>query len=93
MLRFLTYEVLRESYRSLTKKEHALFWISAAICIFSGIALSILFITHRTIRVPAEGGTYREAIIGGPRFINPLLAPANDTDRDLSKLIYAGLMK
>ena len=92
MLRFLTCGVLRESYRSLTKKERALFWVLAVVCIFSGIALSVLFIANRTIRAPASGGIYREAIIGGPRFINPLLAPANDTDRDLVKLIYAGLV-
>lgn len=43
--------------------------------------------------VPKGGGKYSEALIGQPRFINPLLAPFNDVDRDISQLIFSGLMK
>ena len=43
--------------------------------------------------VPARGGTYTEGVIGSPRNINPVYAQTNDVDRDLSELIYAGLMK
>ncbi len=43
--------------------------------------------------VPKEGGHYSEALIGQPRFINPLLAPFNDVDRDISQLVFSGLMK
>jgi peptide/nickel transport system substrate-binding protein len=42
--------------------------------------------------VPAPGGSLREGIIGTPRFINPLLA-VSDADRDLTALIYSGLMR
>lgn len=42
--------------------------------------------------VPAHGGTHTEGVVGTPRFINPLLA-ISDTDRDLTQLTYAGLMK
>lgn len=42
--------------------------------------------------VPKVGGTYSEAIIGQPRFINPLLAPFNDADRDIAQLVFSGLM-
>lgn len=41
--------------------------------------------------MPRSGGTYREAIIGTPRFINPILAMSS-ADRDMVALIYAGLM-
>ncbi len=47
---------------------------------------------HNTISVPAEGGTYREGIIGQPRFINPLLA-TSDTDQAIIKLVFSGLYK
>lgn len=48
--------------------------------------------THGTfVDLPRSGGTYREAIIGTPRFINPILA-VSAADRDLTALIYAGLM-
>ena len=42
--------------------------------------------------VPARGGTISEGVIGAPRFINPLLA-ISDTDRDLTSLVYSGLMR
>jgi peptide/nickel transport system substrate-binding protein len=42
--------------------------------------------------MPAEGGTLTEGIIGTPRFINPLLE-ISDADRDMTGLIYSGLMR
>ena len=45
-----------------------------------------------TMPVPTTGGTYREGIIGQPRFINPLLA-TSDTDDSIVKLVFAGLYK
>jgi peptide/nickel transport system substrate-binding protein len=44
------------------------------------------------VEVPHRGGTFTEAIIGTPRFINPLLA-VTSADKDMSALIYAGLMR
>lgn len=42
---------------------------------------------------PDQGGAYSEGIVGEPRYINPLLAVANEADRDLATLIFAGLVK
>lgn len=42
---------------------------------------------------PAQGGDYVEAVVGGPRLINPALAASNDIDRDLVTLIFSGLMR
>lgn len=42
--------------------------------------------------VPATGGTLNEGLIGLPRTINPVLA-ITEIDRDISSLVYAGLMK
>ncbi len=44
------------------------------------------------VEIPSSGGTIREGIIGTPRFINPLLS-VSDADRDLSNLVYSGLMR
>lgn len=44
-------------------------------------------------QVPASGGAVTEALIGTPKLINPLFAPLNDVDRDLSALIYSGLFR
>lgn len=43
------------------------------------------------IEVPAYGGSLTEGIVGSPRFVNPLLA-LTDADRDVTALVYAGLM-
>jgi peptide/nickel transport system substrate-binding protein len=44
-----------------------------------------------SVTVPAHGGTLVEGIVGTPRFANPLFA-VSDADKDLSQLVYSGLM-
>jgi len=46
----------------------------------------------RTVLVAADKGSFTEGIIGTPRFLNPLYADSNDTDRDISQLLYSGIM-
>lgn len=48
--------------------------------------------TQFLVEIPRFGGTLKEGVIGTPRFINPLLA-ISETDRDLTELIYSGLMR
>lgn len=43
--------------------------------------------------LPAVGGTYREAVVGQPRSLNPLLHPLDPVGRDLAQLIHAGLVR
>lgn len=42
--------------------------------------------------IPAYGGILTEGIMGTPRFINPILA-SSDADRDMTALVYSGLMR
>lgn len=64
----------------------------------AGVAASLLSLggwyvaTHR-VDMPAVGGEYTEALIGEPRFVNPLYASASDVDTDLTHLVYSGLLK
>lgn len=44
------------------------------------------------LTVPAPGGVYTEAVVGSPRAINPLLSFSSDLDRDLTGLIFQGLV-
>lgn len=46
-----------------------------------------------TNEVAKGGGGYTEGLVGAPQYINPILLQNNDTDRDLSRFIYSGLMK
>lgn len=39
------------------------------------------------------GGEYKEGMVGFPRYINPILAQTNDVDRDITKIIFSGLLK
>jgi peptide/nickel transport system substrate-binding protein len=43
--------------------------------------------------VPKEGGTIKEVIVGEPQSFNPIFAPLNDADKDISELIYGSLLK
>jgi peptide/nickel transport system substrate-binding protein len=42
---------------------------------------------------PAPGGVYREAVIGQPRSLNPVLHPLDPITQDVSRLVYAGLVR
>jgi hypothetical protein len=42
---------------------------------------------------PVQGGVYTEALVGSPMRLNPLLAYFNPADRDVSRLIFSGLLR
>ena len=69
--------------------------IGALLLVIAGSLISFPFTIYRhyTDTIPAQGGMFIEGLIGQPRRINPLLAQTNDTDRDLSSLIYSSLLK
>jgi len=61
-----------------------------AICF---ILLGVSFYWSHSILIASEGGTYTEGLVGSPNYINPLLAQYNDVDRDLSILLFNGLLR
>ncbi|MFA6552635.1 MAG: ABC transporter substrate-binding protein, partial [Candidatus Paceibacterota bacterium] len=75
---------------SITEKSLFYFFVVVlAIIVFIFLAkVSNLFL----VEIPVQGGTLNEGVVGSPRFINPILA-LNDADRDLTSLIYSGLLK
>lgn len=79
-------------FKILTKKEKTAFFIFFLLFFFSFSILSLNFYFQNTEKVPAEGGTLIEGVIGQPRFINPVYANS-DIDRDLVQLVFSGLMK
>lgn len=77
----------------LNFKERRVVFLTIGILLL-GISATIWSIMQdRMIRVPAVGGKMTEAIVGSPKAINPLYAPTNDPDADLSSLVYSGLFK
>ena len=62
------------------------------LLILLGVILtgSRFYFTHLSI-VPAVGGEYTEGLVGQPQFVNPILAPGNTVDMDLTQLVFRGL--
>lgn len=61
------------------------------------LTASSLFLLKKTLNmfmkeVPARGGEIHEGVVGYPRYINPILS-VTDSGKDLSLLIYSGLLK
>lgn len=78
--------------RILSAREKIAFFVFLSFFLLSGVSLATNFYLQNTEIGPAEGGHIAEGIVGSPRLINPIYAPANDTDRDLAELIFSGLI-
>jgi peptide/nickel transport system substrate-binding protein len=66
--------------------------VSGLVFLGSLVALGITLSEKSTTTIAARGGVFTEGVVGTPRFINPVLALTR-ADRDMSKLIYAGLAR
>jgi ABC-type transport system substrate-binding protein len=77
----------------LDKKEKLVFSVLLIFFLGSGTGLATSFYFSHTSVVPASGGSFVEGAVGQPRFINPVLSLSSDVDRDLTQLIFAGLLK
>jgi len=62
--------------------------------LFAGSSIFLLSKVNEyfTVEVPVAGGVIKEGIVGYPRYINPLLS-VTDAGKDLSLLVYSGLLK
>lgn len=81
-----------QTLASFTATGRALFMVLAGLCLVSSVALVYILESSIVVAAPARGGELREGLVGSPRFINPVLA-VSDADRDLSALVYQGLLK
>ena len=80
-------------FKILSPKEKVIFFVFLFLFIGSCLFIPINFYFKNTIPKPAEGGLYIEGVVGFPRWINPVYAPANEADQDLTELLFSGLMK
>src|SRR3989344_6338191 len=83
---------LRLLPKVLSVHERYLIGALLAVVIVSVVALPFTIYRHFTTTLPADGGTFSEGLVGQPRHINPLLAQTNNPDRDISALVYSGLL-
>ncbi len=78
--------------KQFSSTEKVIFSLFILIALFSSLLLVNRVNKAFQIPVVAKGGSINEGTIGLPRYINPVLA-FTDVDRDLTALIYSGLMK
>jgi peptide/nickel transport system substrate-binding protein len=84
---------LRYAGLVLNFKERRVVFLTLTILVLGVIAIAWSVIDERMVRVPVVGGKITEAIVGSPKAINPLYAPSNDPDADMSALVYSGLFR
>ncbi|MBT4121425.1 peptide ABC transporter substrate-binding protein [bacterium] len=88
-----TYSQFKTLPKFLSKKEKGIMkYLTIAITICLILLLGDFYFKHTTL-VPDVGGSYTEGLVGIPQYVNPVLASYNDVDRDLSSLIFNGLLK
>ncbi|MAZ40766.1 hypothetical protein CL654_01440 [bacterium] len=78
--------------RKFSFKERLAFWGLFWIFIIGALGLARELHSNYSIQIPREGGSFTEGVVGRPAFINPVLA-LSDTDKDLSLLVYSGLLR
>ena len=83
----------RKLLQVLSKNEKRALFLLLTLASCSFIFLSFNFYFQNTEIKPARDGAYTEGIVGQPRFINPVYASLNDIDRDLTEILFSGLMK
>ena len=79
--------------RVLSARERYTILVLLVVAFGGLLAMPLSAFYHTTVSTPAQGGEWTEGMIGYPQHINPLLLQANDVDSDLSRLVYAGLMR
>lgn len=77
----------------LSKKERYFILGFFVLIIASLLTWLISYNLINTVIKPNFGGSFKEGIVGSPQYLNPVLSQANDADRDVTELIFSGLMK
>lgn len=80
-------------YNATTTTERISISVLLILLLISGSISATNFINQKTQLVPQSGGIYREATVGQPRYLNPIVSSASDLDMDITKLVYSGLFR
>jgi len=91
--KLLTLTGWKRFFNVLDKREKIIFFILFISAVVSGFFLLSNFYFRNTELKPGQGGNFTEGVIGHPRFINPIYSEISDVDRDITELIFSGLMK
>lgn len=84
---------LLHCYRVFNNFEKQLLTVALSLLVASTVWFTALQVGATLVSVPIKGGTYTEALIGQPQFVNPIYAPLSSVDTDLSALVFTPLMR
>ncbi len=85
-------EKIQNIIKNFSSTEKFVFAIFTIIALISSLAMALSINNMFLVPIPNHGGKMAEGVVGLPRYINPVLA-ITDVDKDLSTLMYSGLMK
>ena len=91
-LRFFKFADIPKFFRYFSRNEKWALAIFTTLLIGTSLFGITRWYIHHTKPIPALGGTYTEALVGQPHFLNPILAQGQ-TDQDISRLVFSGLYK
>lgn len=91
-LRFKRGKIILEYIRKFSSTEKFIFGVFIVAMFVSVVYMVTSINSHFLVEIPARGGELREGLIGLPRTINPIIA-VTDVDRDISAVVYSGLMR
>ncbi|HLC69905.1 MAG TPA: peptide ABC transporter substrate-binding protein [Patescibacteria group bacterium] len=77
----------------LSRTEKIIINAASTLVVLTLISTLGIFLYSHIETVPQNGGDYTEAILGQPKFVNPIFASTNDIDLDLTTLVYSGLFR
>lgn len=90
--RFYKKRELALAASSLSSKQFLLFVGLLLVAIISLVGIIGKINSMFLVDVPSNGGEITEGIVGFPTLVNPVIA-FSDADKDLTSLIYSGLMR
>ncbi len=79
-------------FRTFTRAERLVFFGTCLALVIAAGILGALIFHSATVETPAPSPFYAEGIIGQPVTLNPVLSAGNDTDRDLTRLVFSDLL-
>lgn len=91
--KFPKWQQITHIKKILSDKEQQLLRWSSLFLILGLIWFGVDVARANRTQVAAVGGRHIEAVVGSPELINPIYANLNDVDRDMSRLIFSGLMR
>ena len=80
------------NFKTIRLSEKMLLLALLVVTLLAGYALLYKYSMRHSSVLSTSGGALTEGVIGTARFINPVLA-LSDTDKDLTALVYSGLMR